>query len=62
MQKSNRKGHLTLIERDKITILKSEGLSIRFDISHRPLEANLRLEFGHFEADTIESKKRRVKL
>ena len=33
----------------------------RIDISQRPIEANLRLEFGHFEADTIESKKRRIK-
>ena len=33
----------------------------RIDISLRPIEANLRLNFGHFEADTIESKKRRIK-
>ena len=33
MQKSNRKGHLTLIERDKITILKSEGLSINKELN-----------------------------
>ena len=34
----------------------------RVDIDLRPIEANLRLEFGHFEADSIESKRERVKL
>ena len=34
----------------------------RVDISLRPIEANLRLSFGHFEADTIEGKRKRVKL
>ncbi len=29
MKQSNSKGHLTLFERDKITILQSKGLSIR---------------------------------
>ena len=29
----------------------------RVDIDLRPIEANLRLEFGHFEADSIESKR-----
>ena len=31
----------------------------RVDIDLRPIEANLRLEFGHFEADSIESCKKR---
>jgi len=29
----------------------------RVDIDLRPIEANLRMEFGHFEADSIESKR-----
>lgn len=33
----------------------------RVDIDLRPIEANLRLEFGHFEADSIESKRSRGK-
>lgn len=32
----------------------------RIDISLRPEEANLRLNFGHFEADTIEGKRERT--
>ena len=31
------------------------------DIDLRPIEANLKLEFGHFEADSIESCKKRNK-
>lgn len=33
----------------------------RVDIDLRPIEANLRLEFGHFEADSIEGTRKRVK-
>ena len=40
---------------------KGKNIPNRIDIDLRPTEANLRLEFGHFEADTIESKKRRIK-
>ena len=42
-------------------IKKGTGKNIpnRTDIDLRSMEANLRLEFGHFEADTIESSKKR---
>ena len=33
----------------------------RVDIDLRPIEANLRLEFGHFEADSIEGTRKRLK-
>lgn len=33
----------------------------RIDIDLRPVEANLRLEFGHFEADSIEGIRKRTK-
>ena len=33
----------------------------RIDIDLRPIEANLRLEFGHFEADSIEGTRKRLK-
>ena len=33
----------------------------RVDIDLRPIEANLRIEFGHFEADSIEGTRKRVK-
>ena len=33
----------------------------RIDINLRPSEANLRINFGHFEADTIEGKRERIK-
>lgn len=42
-------------------VRKGTGKNIphRTDIDLRSMEANLRLEFGHFEADTIESSKKR---
>lgn len=40
---------------------QGKNIPNRIDINLRPQEANLRLEFGHFEVDTIESKKRRIK-
>ena len=33
----------------------------RTDIDLRPIEANLRLEFGHFEADSVEGTRKRIK-
>ena len=53
--------HLSLDERNKIGILQGEGKSIpnRIDISERPKEANERVMFGHFEADSIESCRKR---
>jgi len=52
MQKSNRKGHLTLIERDKITILKSEGLSINKELNIKSYFCKL---YHSWEKGTVEN-------
>lgn len=38
-----------------------KNIQNRVDIDLRPIEANLRLEFGHFEADSIEGTRKRIK-